>query len=70
VEAGWQHAGFVQDEDVVRVKQIWQVAEEVMGEGAARSLEHQKAGRIARSRRRLGDEPRRQVVFEIGSAHP
>jgi hypothetical protein len=64
VQAGPQHPGVVEHQQVARVQQAGQVGETPVL--PARAIDHQQAAGRALRQRELGDQLWRQFVVEIG----
>ena len=68
--AGRDHAGVVQNDQVVGAEEPRKVGDAGMTAGSRRPVEHQEAGIGAVGRRLLGDQLRGQRVVQVGQAHP
>ncbi len=63
------HARVVEDQQVFRSKQIREVNEMPVGDGASGAVEGEQAARGTLRQGRLGDQLRRQLKVEIFAAH-
>lgn len=62
-------AGVVQHEDISGAQEIQNIAKLAMLDTARFAVQHEEARLIARRRRMLGNQFRRQIKIEIGGAH-
>ena len=66
VEAGWKDAGVVEDQAIGGAGEGWEVAEEAVFEGGARTVEDQHAGGVASGQGLLRDKVFGKIVIEVG----
>jgi hypothetical protein len=69
VEARGENPGVVEDEEVAGVEELWEVGEEVVGEGAGAAVEGEHAAGATDLGRVLRDEVLGEVVVEVGNKH-